>query len=398
MLDEIQELYSTLSQNQIAVSIILTPLITGLSYLLAKSLPKFISRTAIGLIATRVDIYSSRDHTSFEAGEYLLSQLKVKSLFNRFCLRSTEFTKKPVFTIGEDTTVFSFVNSVPVFISRSNDASASYDHHFVLSFTFLTRNRNKIIDIFQKAKIDMDSRLSEDEMQIYVANRWGSTWDNFVRDRRNLIPRTQSQKEVFDRVVSCLKDRKLNKLGILLYGQPGCGKSALIEQIVYYLGYKLYYFSAASLKEETFLSLIGEMTSPSVILFEDIDCCKATGSRDKNNEREPVSLSTILNVFDGLLSLNRQIIIATTNHYDQLDPALRRKGRFDISVELLPMKQEEIEEFVTDYFQEDFATVKEYTSKRFETLELPIADVTSICQESDSCQEALEAMYYGKKP
>lgn len=48
----------------------------------------------------------------------------------------------------------------------------------------------------------------------------------------------------------------------------------------------------------------------------------------------PITLSCILNLFDGLRENHGRIMIFTSNHYDQLDPALTRAGRIDIELEL----------------------------------------------------------------
>lgn len=398
MLDKLQELYTALSSNQIAVSIILTPLITGLSYLIVKKIPKVFWEFLCSLLTTRVEIFSGIDQTAFETGEYLLSRLKVHSIFQKYLLRSIPFSKKPVFAIGEDVSFYAVIDGMLVFVKRYTDQDSKMEHHFGLTFTFFTRDKKKIAALFCRMKEEMNSHVSDEEIEIYVTDQWGSGWNRFIRNRRQLPPKTQLQKDVFNRIISAIKNENFRKIGILLYGQPGCGKSALIEQIVATLGYKLYYFSAGSLKEENFLYLLGEMESPSIVLLEEIDCCTVAQDRkeikigSQSIPNSVITLATLLNVFDGLLSLDKQIIIATTNHYEKLDPALRRKGRFDITVELVPMTHREVEDFVSDYFQTDISLIREYLSSRSITLELPIANVSSACKESHSYQEALDIL------
>ena len=44
--------------------------------------------------------------------------------------------------------------------------------------------------------------------------------------------------------------------------------------------------------------------------------------------------SLLFQVLDGVLSNSNLIVIATTNYFDRLDPALIRDGRFDYKIEL----------------------------------------------------------------
>lgn len=51
-------------------------------------------------------------------------------------------------------------------------------------------------------------------------------------------------------------------------------------------------------------------------------------------DEEPITLDDILNLWDGIRETPGRILILSSNHYDDLDPALRRPGRIDITLEL----------------------------------------------------------------
>lgn len=53
---------------------------------------------------------------------------------------------------------------------------------------------------------------------------------------------------------------------------------------------------------------------------------KSVGDRYKSS----VTFSGLLNALDGVASAEERIIFMTTNHFEQLDPALVRPGRVDI--------------------------------------------------------------------
>jgi hypothetical protein len=53
-----------------------------------------------------------------------------------------------------------------------------------------------------------------------------------------------------------------------------------------------------------------------------------------NPEDEPITLDDILNLWDGIRETPGRIMCISSNHYHDLDPALIRPGRIDISMEL----------------------------------------------------------------
>jgi broad-specificity NMP kinase len=127
------------------------------------------------------------------------------------------------------------------------------------------------------------------------------------------------------------------KLGVLLYGLPGTGKTSLCKAIASELGYELHIISLNSYEnEEELISRIVKVKKKSVILFEDIDCYHniVRGREEVAKNAKAITLSTLLNIFDGVISPEGVIFIATTNHIDKIDPALLRSGRFDIKIQL----------------------------------------------------------------
>ncbi|KAE8010537.1 hypothetical protein FH972_006903 [Carpinus fangiana] len=66
-------------------------------------------------------------------------------------------------------------------------------------------------------------------------------------------------------------------------------------------------------------------------MVEDIDC-----NREVRDRAEEFTLSGLLNSIDGLWTTGpeERIIVFTTNHKDQIDPALLRPGRMDMHVNL----------------------------------------------------------------
>ncbi|XP_066395899.1 AAA-ATPase At3g28610-like [Miscanthus floridulus] len=140
------------------------------------------------------------------------------------------------------------------------------------------------------------------------------------------------------------------KRGYLLYRPPGKSKSTMIAAMANYLNYDIYDVELTVVRHNHDLrKLLAETTDKSIVVIEDIDCSlDLTGKRggrrqrrssyDDDDDERPrrVTLSGLLNFIDGLWSScgGERIVVFTTNHVDKLDPALIRRGRMDMHIEM----------------------------------------------------------------
>ncbi|OJD10119.1 hypothetical protein AJ78_08736 [Emergomyces pasteurianus Ep9510] len=153
--------------------------------------------------------------------------------------------------------------------------------------------------------------------------------------------------------------------GYLFSGPPGCGKTSLCFAAAGELGLKIYIvdLNSHSLTEERLASLFSSLPSRCMVLLEDIDTAglitnqrnadtndtpapASTTSIPESSEdggkprqvspddqpRPGVSLSGLLNTIDGVASSEGRILIMTTNHAENLDSALLRPGRVDMTI------------------------------------------------------------------
>lgn len=84
--------------------------------------------------------------------------------------------------------------------------------------------------------------------------------------------------------------------------------------------------------DNMYISLLNSADKNDIIVVEDIDRTNFSKHLKVNtdtSEYKGVSISTILNSLDGLLSNNGRITIFTANHPESLDPVLFRPGRID---------------------------------------------------------------------
>lgn len=195
-------------------------------------------------------------------------------------------------------------------------------------------------------------------------------------------------------------------LGILLWGDPGCGKTGFIKSLANYkslfdkhiINIKLSKnFNVDNLHYIIFNEKIDGKTlipfDKRIIIFEDIDCmCDIVNDRETNNTEKKVSednnnnnLSNLLNLFDGLMESSERIIIMTTNYPDKLDHALTRPGRMDIKICFKKASYIDIINMLKHYWDVDAIEI----NKNWSYL-LSHADIINYCKMTDSLENTLK--------
>jgi cell division protease FtsH len=131
--------------------------------------------------------------------------------------------------------------------------------------------------------------------------------------------------------------------GVILYGEPGTGKTLFAKAIAGEAGTPFLKVSGSQFVE----LLVGvgaarvrelfekaRSLKPSIIFIDEIDSIARARSGNNsmgggaNDEREQ-TLNQILTEMDGFQSDSGVVVIAATNRIDILDPAIKRAGRFD---------------------------------------------------------------------
>jgi len=144
------------------------------------------------------------------------------------------------------------------------------------------------------------------------------------------------------------------KLGLMLYGPPGVGKTSVVRHVAAKYNYDIIVIDTI-----TDLKRVHDMTSDSkyIILIEEIDTMVNDYKNDSENEIAGLMgaaiLSDMLKELDGVLMTPGRLLIATTNHLDTLDPALTRPGRFDNLIEFHTINNIELARFVNKYYNMD---------------------------------------------
>lgn len=335
----------------------------------------------------------------YRAIMYYISQLNDSTIY---CLKEkSDFTfdydeaieKNSEYSIDQNTKfnlsidiygIFRIENKEKV---KSQEVTEFKELHILTIFTFnktLLELQNWIDDkVIQYNKYLIDKTLKKQllitvqqkDEEIVISN---TTWESNSQFSNSYLP---NKEFIMGKIDFFLNNKSWYSengipynLGILLYGEPGCGKTRFIKQL---LNYTKRHAVDIKLNDTIDLNEINkivnnDMLKPDlcipqdkrIIIFEDIDAMgelvkdrnltkdipktsiiddfttlnklmnSSTGSdtKIKKINKSNNNLSFLLNIIDGLNECSGRIIIMTTNRIDYLDKALIRPGRIDLRI------------------------------------------------------------------
>lgn len=140
------------------------------------------------------------------------------------------------------------------------------------------------------------------------------------------------------------EERNLSyKTGILLYGEPGTGKTTISNMLASTFGCDMVIINMSD-----FIGInISELTSninaddkTYFVVLEDIDC--VIGDRESKDDdlENKKNVNKLLQFLDSTSSPSNVVFIATTNHIDKLDNAILRDGRFDLILNITNLNRD----------------------------------------------------------
>lgn len=142
--------------------------------------------------------------------------------------------------------------------------------------------------------------------------------------------------------------------GVLLYGPPGTGKTLIAKAVANEVDAHFISLSGPEIMSKYYGESEGKLrevfeeaqqNAPTIIFIDEIDSI-APKREETKGEVERRIVAQLLALMDGLKGRGEVVVIAATNLPDNIDPALRRGGRFDREIEIgIPDKKGRLEIF-----------------------------------------------------
>lgn len=275
-----------------------------------------------------------------------ISKNKLHSFMRKYNLSGTSHygTSESIFTMGYGSTFIMF-NGIPIFLYREKiEGNATDKAKETITISVIGRSTKSLRKLFQDVNA-IDENKNTFRVYKYREGYWNYLTDTQTRNLDSLaLP-----KHTLDKLIKHIDDYSTSKewfqkhgiiykTGILLQGPPGTGKTSLVTAMCSKYKKNCYLVDLNQMNDESLTRAIAAVPEGQIILMEDIDAYfsnREEGTKSMVSEIKEIqgcSLIGILNALDGIACGIDRIVFATTNHPENLDPALIREGRFDLKL------------------------------------------------------------------
>ena len=265
-------------------------------------------------------------------------------------------------------------------------------------------------DIYGASK----SAFFPDKELYYLDKRSGiKSGDWFKGKPREKAPHLAVNRTVKDEILKAVEFFNKNKdwyekrglakkLVIVLYGPPGTGKTSLSRFIADETKRHLASIDIGDISSAVFTSDIKALSNNNALVsIQDFDANPAFHKRESgkdlvlnseainvinqnaNGSQQGLNISSVLNTLQGDVPLDDVVIVMTTNHIEKIDPAILRKGRVDLLIEVGALHFDEVKEFWEFYYE-----TTEPLPESFKSIEIVAADLMGKFQENPFDKES----------
>jgi Cdc6-like AAA superfamily ATPase len=169
------------------------------------------------------------------------------------------------------------------------------------------------------------------------------------------------RKVLIDNIIQKMEIHKNLTINIILYGEPGTGKSSFVEQIAQIKQSNIYVLPMS--KETKLANIINDISTrdDSIILIPEIDKMLDTFGNPIHSENE------LYEFLDGSNRPNGSIVIITCNDIKKFksNKTLSRPGRIHFEIEFELIEKSDIEFIIKTYYPDfvDFHLFDKYINK-----------------------------------
>jgi hypothetical protein len=323
---------------------------------------------------------------------------------------------------------------LPIWRDRCGEFVYMFSDRYSNSVAYYSNNPSALrralvhIDSYNNSLVDKKAEVTQQTLETLVIERGGNSieWEElgYVDIRATFDTLFFPQKAAYMDMLTRFKEKRMypahlpieNKLGIVLHGPPGTGKTRLIASTANFLGYNVNMVDMSKVRtKKAFSNIMSDLHGKKIIIvLEEFDCVSGILRRDMAQEQpvhaqpavtapaptstatgltpeamalmmlaskgdskgddswqktlreerdaatDQLDLAYLLTKLDGLESNEGRIIIATTNHPERIDPALLRPGRLGLKVCLSYATREVARDILCMVFQ--ITAEKERTS------------------------------------
>lgn len=259
-------------------------------------------------------------------------------------------TNKQCFELNENIMYFIYLkdkNFIKVEVYR-NTREGSFYKERRLKISFYGCDRYKFRNSFLQEALTL---TDDKHISVKHLNEYEMTYDVIPHSFNNIVLEKQTKNNIIKGLKNWEnsfewyeKHQLVHKIGVLLYGKPGTGKSMVAKAI------STMFNNAPILTidpNNIMQSINGIMRMRKrydgimIVLIEDFDMFFKSREEIENvtmnieqKKQKDINQNAIFQLLDGVYSTDNTIYIATTNYIDRIDSALIRHGRFDIQEEL----------------------------------------------------------------
>lgn len=245
-------------------------------------------------------------------------------------------------------------------LEHAQDLRSLLNFHYSIS---AWRGKKAIQDFLNTITDSYNKEFANGKLTIYVSSsdEWRLSGKKKVKSLDEVVLKKETKSFLLNDMDEFMNSRDWYQCINVVYkrsyafeGPPGTGKTTTAQAMASYMGKDICLLNLNSVASDAMLiNLFSKIPDNSLLLIEDIDC--VFKNRRPVSKDTKITFSCLLNCLDGTLSKDGIITVITTNHIEDLDPALLRAGRMDVTLTMPLASNEEIDEYLSLFYRKQLS-------------------------------------------